>query len=173
MSAEVAAPLALVCRVLAAPRSTVYARRNAMLAVAAGTLGTRPGPAGTIGDGELLSLIRRVLADSPFCGEGYRKVRARLRREHQVHVAGKRVLRLMRREGLLAPQRGHRRRSPRLHDGRIVTDAPNLRWGTDATMAHTLDDGWVDVRPRRPSHRRGVGPCGQGRGPLRRPAAGL
>jgi putative transposase len=44
-------------------------------------------------------LIRRVLEDSPFAGEGYRKVRARLRREHGVHVSGKRVLRLLRRRG--------------------------------------------------------------------------
>lgn len=145
MSAQVAAPLALVCRVLAAPRSTVYARRGAAGRVAAGRQGERPGPAGAVGDTELVALIRRVLADSPFCGEGYRKVRARLRREHQVHVAGKRVLRLMRREGLLAPQRARRRRVPRPHDGRIVTDAPNLRWGTDGTMAYTTEDGWVWV----------------------------
>lgn len=86
-----------------------------------------------------------MLADSPFCGEGYRKVPARLRREHAGQVAGKRVLRLMRAEGLLAPQRAHRRRSPRPHDGRIVTDAPNIRWGTDGTMAYTTEDGWVWV----------------------------
>ena len=29
-----------------------------------------------------------MLADSPFAGEGYRKVRARLRREHGVHASG-------------------------------------------------------------------------------------
>lgn len=124
VSAELAVPLALVCRVLAAPRSTVYARRASSHAVAAGTLGARPGPVGAVGDDQLVELIRQVLSDSPFCGEGYRKVRARLRREHDVHVAGKRVLRLMRAEGLLAPQRAHRRRSPRPHDGRIVTDTP-------------------------------------------------
>jgi putative transposase len=67
-------------------------------------------------------LIRRVLAGPPFAGEGYRKIRARLRREHGVHVSGKRVLRLLRQEGLLAPSalvagagRGHTtaRSSPR------------------------------------------------------------
>ena len=62
-----------------------------------------------------------------------------------MRVSGKRVLRLLRREGLLAPQRAHRRRTPRLHDGRIITDAPDVRWGTDATMAWTVDDGWVWV----------------------------
>ena len=27
----------------------------------------------------------------------------------------------------------------------VITDAPNLRWGTDATMAWTRNDGWVWV----------------------------
>ena len=62
-----------------------------------------------------------------------------------MHVSGKRVLRLLRRDGLLAPQRATRRRKPRLHDGKIITDAPNLRWGTDGTMAWTVEDGWVLV----------------------------
>ena len=56
-----------------------------------------------------------------------------------------RVLRLMRNAGLLAPQRAAKRRRPRVHDGRVITDAPNLRWGTDATMAWTRNDGWVWV----------------------------
>jgi putative transposase len=93
----------------------------------------------------LLGLIRRVLTDSPFAGEGYRKLRARLRREHGVQVSGKRVLRLLRRHGLLAPQRVRGRRKPRPHDGTIIPEAPNLRWGTDATMAWTRADGWVWV----------------------------
>ena len=86
-------PVAVVCRVLGAPRSTVYARRQA-------TVPARPGPATSISDHDLLGLIRRVLYASPFAGEGYRKVRARLGREHGVHVSGKRVLRLLRGEPL-------------------------------------------------------------------------
>lgn len=42
-------------------------------------------------------MIRQVIGESPFAGEGYRKIRARLRREHDTHVSGKRVLRLLRR----------------------------------------------------------------------------
>jgi putative transposase len=72
-----------------------------------------------IGDQELVRLIRQVLADSPFAGEGYRKVRARLRREHGVQVSGKRVLR-QRREGLLAPQRA--RGPPRRFAGRAALE---------------------------------------------------
>jgi putative transposase len=71
--------------------------------------------------------------------------RARLRREHDVHVSGKRVLRLMRQEGLLAPQRTHRRRSKRLLEGSSITDAPDMRWGTDGTTAWTVEDGCVWV----------------------------
>jgi transposase InsO family protein len=55
------------------------------------------------------------------------------------------VLRLLRREGLLAPQRVCGRRKPRPHDGTIIPERPNVRWGTDATMAWTRDDGWVWV----------------------------
>jgi putative transposase len=89
--------------------------------------------------------IREVIRESPFCGEGHRKVRARLRRHHELVVGKNRVLRLMREAGLLAPQRERRRRRPRIHDGRVITSRPNERWGTDATMAWTRADGWVWV----------------------------
>ena len=135
---ELQLPVAVVCRVLGAPRSTLYARRHAQQRA-------RPGPVTSISDAELLELIRLVLRAAPFAGEGYRKVRARLRREHGIHVSGKRVLRLLRREGLLAPQRVRGRRKPRPHDGTIIPQAPNQRWGTDATMAWTRADGWVWV----------------------------
>lgn len=55
----------------------------------------------------------------------------------------KRVLRLMRHAGLLAPQRARGRRKPRAHDGTIIPAAPDRLWGSDATMAYTRDDGWV------------------------------
>ena len=134
-----------MCQVLRAPRSTVYARRTRSAGGDNVVALRRPGPAGAIDDERLLVLIRQVLADSPFTGEGYRKVRARLRREHGIHVSGKRVLRLMRRERLLAPQRTTGRRRSRPHDGAIVPDAPDVMWGTDATMAYTSEHGWVWV----------------------------
>jgi putative transposase len=138
---ELSAPLATVCAVLGAPRSTIYARKRRRRD--ANVTWLRPGPAGDIADERLLALIRQVLAGSPFTGEGYRKVHARLRREHGVRVGRKRVLRLMRDHQLLAPQRTRGRRKPRPHDGSIVPDAPDVMWGTDATMAYTLEDGWV------------------------------
>lgn len=132
--------LSRVCAVLGASRSTVYHRRSR-----GDALGCRPGPQTEISDEELVAKIREAIVGSPFAGEGYRKIRARLRREHGIGVGGKRVLRLMRREGLLAPQRVRGRRRPRPHDGTIIPDGPNLRWGTDATMAWTREDGWVWV----------------------------
>jgi putative transposase len=133
-------PLARVCAITGAPRSTVYHRRAREDA-----LGSRPGPKTLISDADLTERIRAVITESPFSGEGHRKVRAYLRRKQQLHVGKNRVLRLMRNAGLLAPQRAAKRRRPRVHDGRVITDAPNLRWGTDATMAWTREDGWVWV----------------------------
>ena len=133
-------PLATVCRVTGAARSTIYHRRASGEARSA-----RPGPKTDMSDEVLTETIRRVITECPFAGEGHRKIRARLRREHDMFVGKNRVLRLMRTAGLLAPQRAKRRRRPRAHDGRVITDAPNLRWGTDATMAWTKTDGWVWV----------------------------
>ena len=133
-------PLATVCRVAGAPRSTIYHRRSR-----GDALGHRPGPKTQLSDDDLTERIRTVITGSSFSGEGHRKVRAHLRREHQLCVGKNRVLRLMRNAGLLAPQRVAKRRRPRVHDGRIITDAPNVRWGTDATMAWTRNDGWVWV----------------------------
>ena len=102
----------------------------------------RRGPRPSIGDEALLVLIRADLASSPFTGEGHRKVWARLRIRDGVRVSRKRVLRLMRENHLLSPYR-NRPRPARKHDGKIVTMAPNLMWGTDGTRVFTLEEGWV------------------------------
>jgi transposase InsO family protein len=86
-------------------------------------------------DAELLEQIRGVLAESPFLGEGHRKVWARLRRERGVLTSRKRVLRLTREAGLLAPTAQVRKRAARLHDGKIVVEVPDTLWATDATEA--------------------------------------
>jgi hypothetical protein len=39
--------------------------------------------------------------------------------------------------------RARGRRRPRSHDGTIIPEAPNVLWGTDATMAYTARDRWV------------------------------
>ena len=88
-------------------------------------------------DRELLSEIRDVLATSPFVGEGHRKVWARLRRRG-VCTSRKRVLRLTREAGLLAPTARVRKRAQRLHDGTITVSVPDTLWATDAT------EGWTE-----------------------------
>ena len=91
-------------------------------------------------DDELLGAIRREIAESPFLGEGHKKVCARLRLRG-VRTSRKRVLRLMRGAGLLAPTPQVRKRSERLHEGTITVTVPDTLWATDATEAHSRSDG--------------------------------
>ena len=140
MSAETKAPLATVCRILDAPRSTVYARSARAICP---MIPLKRGPRTEFSDDELLEKIRGVIRSSPFAGEGHRKITARLRRDHGIRVGRKRVLRIMRSAGLLAPQRTRGRRRPRAHDGTIIPAGPNMIWGTDSTMVYTRLDGWV------------------------------
>jgi putative transposase len=81
----------------------------------------RPGPQGTMADTGLAERIRSLLAESPFHGEGYRKIWARLRHAG-LRTSPRRVLRVMRENGLLAHQRTGSPRGPRTHDGTITTE---------------------------------------------------
>ena len=96
----------------------------------------RPGPVGPMPDGALVDEIRRLLADSPFHGEGHRKVWARLRVKG-VRTSRRRVLRLMREHGLLAPGRVGRPHGPKAHDGTIRTERVDAMWGADLTSTAT------------------------------------
>jgi len=131
-----------VCRVLAFPRSTIYAQRQAAKVVPLHP--ARRGPRPAVADADLLAAIRADLDASPFTGEGHRKVWARLRLLRGIRVGRSRVLRLMRENALLSP---HRRPQglPSLHDGTITTDRPNAMWGTDGIRIQTVDEGWVWV----------------------------
>jgi putative transposase len=84
----------------------------------------------------LLAAIRAVLAASPFHGEGHRKVWARLRAA-RTRTSLRRVLRLMRENGLLASTRVRAARGPRAHDGTIVPETVDAMWGTDLTTTWT------------------------------------
>ena len=64
--------LARVCRVWRSARASIYRHRHPE------PTRQRPGPAGPMPDAALLKRIRGVLSDSPFHGEGHRKVWARL-----------------------------------------------------------------------------------------------
>src|SRR5689334_25288721 len=127
-----------VCRVWAVPRSTFYAGRSPAKPEVSKPRGPRP----PVDDAGLLAAIRADLAASPFSGEGHRKVWARMRYGLGLPVGRNRVLRLMREHQLLSPYR----RPPRPandHDGTILTEVPDMLWGTDASMVQTLEDGRV------------------------------
>ena len=122
-------------------RSSFYQQRA--LARRPDRVPRRRGPKTSWSDTALLEKIRAVLAESPFYGEGHRKVWARLRFE-QVRTSKARVLRLMRDAQLLAPSRTlPRAENP--HTGTILTERPNEVWASDHTLAATVQEGQVTV----------------------------
>lgn len=137
-----AAPTTKVCATLGASRATLYRHRDPE------TGSGRRGPKPKISDEELAAKIRAWLDEREeqfgFRGEGHRKAHAWLRIKG-VRVARRRVLRVMREHGLLAPTREGRRRGPYVHDGVLVTERPDQMWGTDATMGYTRREGWAWV----------------------------
>lgn len=130
-----------VCEAWELCRSSVYAQQAA--AVRTAPPGKR-GPKTLLSDDELVACMRKVLAASPFLGEGYRKVWAKLRFAG-VRAGKPRVRRLMREHGLLAPHRIGPERGPRSHDGTIIPEAPDLMWGTDLTTTLTVREGQATV----------------------------
>jgi putative transposase len=131
--------LARVCRVWGLARSTVYWQRREP-----SPSGTRRGPLGPCTDEDLVAAIRRVLQESPFPGEGYRKVWARLRHSG-LRTSPRRVLRLMRAHQLLAPTRQGHPHGPKAHDGTIIPASVDTMWGTDMTAAYTRQEGQVAI----------------------------
>ena len=131
--------LARVCRVWGLARSTVYWQRHASCAS-----GARRGPIGPCADDELVNHIRRILEASPFPGEGYRKVWARLRHAG-IRTSPRRVLRLMRAHHLLAPSRQGHPHGPNAHDGTLIPTQVDTMWGTARTAPDTREDGQVAI----------------------------
>ena len=121
-----------VTRIWGVSRATVYRHRHPSEAIER----RRPGPLGAMADEELVRAIRQLLQDSPFHGEGYRKLWARLRFAG-IRTSRRRVLRLMREHGLLAHQRAGRPHGSRAHDGRITTERVDVMWGSDLTSVMT------------------------------------
>ena len=113
-------------------RATLYRHRHR----SAEAVRRRPGPQGAMADEGLVAAIRQLLEDSPFHGEGYRKLWARLRFAG-IRTSRRRVLRLMRENRLLAHQRAGRPHGSRAHDGTIITEQVDVMWGTDLTSVMT------------------------------------
>lgn len=131
-------PLATVCRLWSVSRATLYRQRPAPAGSEPRPPGRR-GPGGAGSDADLLLAIGSVIEGSPFTGEGYRKVWARLRLRG-VRTAARRVRRIMKTHGLLAPHRPAPR-AVRPHDGTIVTEQVDEVRGTDMTETITTAEG--------------------------------
>ncbi len=148
-SQEIPYGVVRVCAAWEYSRATFYRwRERERTPVEERTPTQKRGPKTEHSDDELAERIRALLAEVErelgFRGEGYRKVRARLR-ARGVRVGRQRVLRVMREHGLLAPTRVGRPRGPRVHDGTIVTERPDQMWGTDLTTTLTLEEGNASI----------------------------
>ncbi len=121
-----------VARLRGVSRATVYRHRHQFEVL----VHRRPGPPGAMPDEGLVAALRQLLEDSPFHGEGYRKLWARLRFAG-IRTSRRRVLRLMRAHRLLAHQRAGRPHGSKAHDGTIVTERVDLMWATDLTSVIT------------------------------------
>ena len=132
-------PLAMICKAYRLARSSVYASR--VRESGCRVTCAKRGPRTPWSDEEIVTVIREELTTRPFHTEGHRKVR-RLLRRRGMRIGKNRVLRLMRENRLLVPQRQGSPRGDRSHSGRITTDRPNELWGTDAARFYTRKDGW-------------------------------
>lgn len=128
--------LEMICALWKFPRSSFYyhASKSAEKSIPTKRL--------KLSDEELYKAIVTDLNNSPFQGEGHRKVHARLKRINRFKVGRNRILKIMRKNNLLSPFR-HKQNHKRVHDGRIITDMPNVMWATDAAKVFTLEDGWI------------------------------
>ena len=134
-----------VCRIFGLARSTAYyLKAREAIPPEERPAAKKRGPVGAGTDDELVGHIRRMLDDSPFTGEGYRKVWARLR-HRGIRTASERVRRLMREHHLRAPRRGGHAHGPAAHDGTITTEEPDAMWGTDMTTTVTTGEGLAHV----------------------------
>ena len=132
--------LARVCCVWGRARSTVYSQRHDVRQ----STSVRRGPIGPGTDDEILRRIRWILTCSPFHGEGYRKVWARLRFAG-MRTSMRRVLRLMRAHDLLSVRRIRHPAGRKTHDGTITTQRINEMWGCDQTSCFTTEEGQVAI----------------------------
>jgi putative transposase len=94
-----------VSRLWGVSRATIYRHRHH----AKEAVRRRPGPQGAMADEGLVAAIRQLLEDSPFHGEGYRKLWARLRFAG-IRTSRRRVLRLGRKRARFHSRRVGARR---------------------------------------------------------------
>ena len=122
---------------------------GALRAAGAGTppAGRGAGAAGAAAEAigrAALAAIRPISRGPRSTAKAIARSTPRLRILDGIRVARTRVLRVMpghtdcspRTAGVRAPRR------PRTTDLRVITQAPNVMWGTDGVRVFTLDDGW-------------------------------
>jgi transposase InsO family protein len=129
-------PLSVLCRTLKVSCSGFYAWKK------------RPMSQRARADVCLTALIRAI-HESSHCTYGVPRIHAELRQEYGVHVARKRVARLMRAAGLKGVQKrrficttrsGERQRwAPDLVDRDFTTSEPDTLWVADATYIATAE----------------------------------
>jgi putative transposase len=129
-------PLSVLCRTLKVSCSGFYAWKK------------RPMSQRTRADVCLTALIRAI-HESSHCTYGAPRIHAELRQEYGVHVARKRVARLMRAAGLKGVQKrrficttrsGERQRwAPDLVDRDFTASEPDTLWVADATYIATVE----------------------------------
>jgi len=132
-----------VCKTLGKARSTHYDRKTRAKR-APDAPASKRGPKTTLSDDQVLLMIRDYIATSKFKMEGYRKVWADFKFVRGLRIGKNRVLRIMRENRLLSPlRRPWREKKP--HDGTILSEKPNVMWGTDGTQVYTIEDGngWI------------------------------
>ena len=129
-----------VCAAWGMARSSFYAMTSGQHAKQPPA--KRRGPKPAISDQALLVAIEADLEASPWEGEGYRKVWARLRVCRDIRVAPQAGAPPDAREqSALAPSLPPNR-GGNPHDGEIITHARTSCGGTDGVRVFTVDDGW-------------------------------
>jgi len=85
----------------------------------------KPGPKPKYSDAQILAELKVMLKNPLFTGEGYKKLQVRLLKRG-FQVGKERLL-----GNLLSRPRNKETGSSRKHDGRIITDAPNVMYACD------------------------------------------
>jgi putative transposase len=115
-------PLNRVCAMAGVARSSVYFARRAEVCLLSTPTRTGRSAKRWLSDDELVVHIRQVLANTPFLGEGYHKIWAKLR-FGSIRTSPARVMRLMREHNLRAPVNFGAPKGPQSHDGTIIPRA--------------------------------------------------
>lgn len=101
---------------------------------------TKKGPKPFLDDAQALEAIKEEIANSRFHSEGYIKLTKRMKKKGKI-VAKNRVNTLLRNNQLLSAQRPVKQGARRKHDGTIITQKPNVLWGTDGKQFFTAQEG--------------------------------